>query len=148
MNVGIFIEKLSETFNSLTSTKVKMIYNMKRGVYVHLFRFQSNANIPSLEPHIHKFLKKVHLCILFLQIELGPSEFVTAVYGTVGPFGNYSSVITSLRFVTNAGKYGPFGQGIGTHFQAPMHKGSSSIVGFFGRSSSCVESIGFYVVPV
>ncbi|EAZ01021.1 hypothetical protein OsI_23055 [Oryza sativa Indica Group] len=82
------------------------------------------------------------------KIELGPSEFVTAVYGTVGPFGNYSSVITSLRFVTNAGKYGPFGQGIGTHFQAPMHKGSSSIVGFFGRSSSCVESIGFYVVPV
>ncbi|KAF2911613.1 mannose/glucose-specific lectin [Oryza sativa Japonica Group] len=81
------------------------------------------------------------------KIELGPSEFVTKVYGTIGPFGKFSSVITSIHFTTNADRYGPFGQGTGTRFEAPMHS-DGSIVGFFGRTSSYVDAIGFYVVPV
>uniref|UniRef100_A0A0E0R942 Jacalin-type lectin domain-containing protein n=1 Tax=Oryza rufipogon TaxID=4529 RepID=A0A0E0R942_ORYRU len=55
------------------------------------------------------------------KINLGPSEFITKVHGTFGPFGEFPIVITSLTFINNAGhQYGPFGQGGGTPFHAPI----------------------------
>uniref|UniRef100_I1R0K5 Jacalin-type lectin domain-containing protein n=1 Tax=Oryza glaberrima TaxID=4538 RepID=I1R0K5_ORYGL len=77
-------------------------------------------------------------------IQLGPSEFFVKVSGTFGPFGEFPNVITSLTFVTNTHhQYGPFGQGGGTPFHAPM-SGNGSIVGFFGREGLCIEAVGFY----
>uniref|UniRef100_I1R0K4 Jacalin-type lectin domain-containing protein n=2 Tax=Oryza glaberrima TaxID=4538 RepID=I1R0K4_ORYGL len=54
-------------------------------------------------------------------INLGPLEYITKVHGTFGPFGEFPNVITSLTFINNAGhQYGPFGQGGGTPFRAPI----------------------------
>ncbi|EEE52195.1 hypothetical protein OsJ_34074 [Oryza sativa Japonica Group] len=81
------------------------------------------------------------------KINLGPSEFITKVHGTFGPFGEFPIVITSLTFINNAGhQYGPFGQGGGTPFHAPI-SGNGSIVGFFGHQGACLEAIGFYFRP-
>uniref|UniRef100_A0A0E0MFV6 Jacalin-type lectin domain-containing protein n=1 Tax=Oryza punctata TaxID=4537 RepID=A0A0E0MFV6_ORYPU len=77
-----------------------------------------------------------------IKIQLGPSEFFVKVLGTFGPFGEFPIVITSLTFVTNTHhQYGPFGQGGGTPFHAPM-SGNGSIVGLFGREGSCIEAFG------
>jgi hypothetical protein len=75
----------------------------------------------------------VHLPLSFVQIELGPSEFLTAVYGTTGPFSDSpSDVVTSLTFVSNAHIYGPLGRGGGVPFQVPMQgNGSCSDLGPF-----------------
>uniref|UniRef100_A0A0E0J9W0 Jacalin-type lectin domain-containing protein n=1 Tax=Oryza nivara TaxID=4536 RepID=A0A0E0J9W0_ORYNI len=81
------------------------------------------------------------------KINLGPSEFITKVHGTFGPYGEFPIVITSLTFINNAGhQYGPFGQGGGTPFHAPI-SGNGSIVGFFGHQGACLEAIGFYFRP-
>uniref|UniRef100_J3N8Q7 Jacalin-type lectin domain-containing protein n=1 Tax=Oryza brachyantha TaxID=4533 RepID=J3N8Q7_ORYBR len=80
-------------------------------------------------------------------INLGPSEFLTKVLGTFGQFDEFPIVITSLTFFSNTGhQYGPFGQGGGTPFHAPI-SGNGSIVGFFGYQGDCVEAIGFYFRP-
>lgn len=81
-----------------------------------------------------------------MQIHLGPSEFVTEVRGTMGPYSNPSNkCITSLRFVTNIASYGPFGKGEGTPFHIPEQSNNSSIVGFFGRGGWYVDAIGAYI---
>ncbi|KAF8673281.1 hypothetical protein HU200_048837 [Digitaria exilis] len=50
-----------------------------------------------------------------LQIHLGPSEFLLEVSGTTGPYICASAdVVKSIKLVTNAGSYGPFGSGGGT----------------------------------
>ena len=84
------------------------------------------------------------LFLFLLQIQLGPSEFLTGVSGTIGPFRNLLNVITSLTFVTNnARSYGPFGKGRGTPFHTQMQN-NGRIVGFFGRSSQYLNAIGVY----
>ena len=60
------------------------------------------------------------LFLFLLQIQLGPSEFLTGVSGTIGPFKSLINVITSLTFVTNTRSYGPFGKGRGTQFHIQM----------------------------
>ena len=41
------------------------------------------------------------------QVQLGESEVVTQVSGTVGSFDGIAAVVTSIKFVTNLGSYGP-----------------------------------------
>uniref|UniRef100_A0ACD5YYV5 Uncharacterized protein n=1 Tax=Avena sativa TaxID=4498 RepID=A0ACD5YYV5_AVESA len=83
------------------------------------------------------------------KIVMGPSEVVTAVSGTVGKTRGHT-VITSLTIVTNRKTYGPFGnprfdgEGNNKPFSSAVPKGKS-IVGFFGRASTFIDSIGFYV---
>uniref|UniRef100_A0ACD5ZHM1 Uncharacterized protein n=1 Tax=Avena sativa TaxID=4498 RepID=A0ACD5ZHM1_AVESA len=83
------------------------------------------------------------------KIEMGPSEVVTAVSGTVGKIHGHT-VITSLKIVTNRKTYGPFGnprfdgEGNNKPFSSAVPKGKS-IVGFFGCSGTFIDSIGFYV---
>jgi hypothetical protein len=84
------------------------------------------------------------LVLFLLQINLGPTEFLVGVSGSIGPFGSLEKVITSLTFVTNARSYGPFGEGKGTHFHIPMQR-NGCIVGFFGRARRYLHAIGVYM---
>ncbi|CAK9267646.1 unnamed protein product [Sphagnum jensenii] len=59
---------------------------------------------------------------------------------TVGP-NNHHTVIASLTFKTNIRTYGPFGATGDTTFKTDVGK----ILGFFGRSGACVDSIGVFV---
>uniref|UniRef100_A0A0D9VV10 Jacalin-type lectin domain-containing protein n=1 Tax=Leersia perrieri TaxID=77586 RepID=A0A0D9VV10_9ORYZ len=77
-------------------------------------------------------------------VELGPSEHVTEVHGSVGPIGDYAHVVTSLKLVTNLRTVGPFGHGAGTHFAVPVLVGAS-VVGFFARAGLYLEALGVYV---
>lgn len=76
-----------------------------------------------------------------MQFQLGPSEFMIGVSGSIGQLKNKIIVITSLTFVTNARSYGPFGKGRANSFHIPMQS-NGSIVGFFGRSGRYLDSIG------
>lgn len=80
-----------------------------------------------------------------MQFHLGPSEYITEVRGTFGPYTtpNYE-LITSLKFVTNVASYGPFGQEGGTPFRIPAQS-NNSIVGFFGRAGWFLDAIGVYI---
>jgi len=77
------------------------------------------------------------------KIQLGPSEFLTGVSGTIGPFKSLINVITSLTFVTNTRSYGPFGKGRGTQFHIQMQN-NGRVIGFFGRSNQYLNAIGVY----
>jgi hypothetical protein len=81
-------------------------------------------------------------CFL-LQFNLGPSECLVGVSGSIGPYGSLEKVITSLTFVTNARSYGPFGGGHGRPFHIQIQS-SGCIVGFFGHSRRYLEAIGIY----
>lgn len=81
----------------------------------------------------------------FDTIQLGTSEFLTEVSGTIAFSAQYSSnVITSIMFTTTSRQYGPFGGGVGIPFQSPVMS-NGSIVGFFTHAEWAVESIGLYV---
>ncbi|KAF7062472.1 hypothetical protein CFC21_069073 [Triticum aestivum] len=81
----------------------------------------------------------------FDTIQLGPSEFLTEVSGTIAFSAQYSSnVITSVMFTTTGRQYGPFGGGVGIPFHSPVMS-NGSIVGFFAHAEWVVESIGLYV---
>ncbi|XP_015690546.1 protein GOS9-like [Oryza brachyantha] len=79
-------------------------------------------------------------------ITFGPSEYVKEVHGSLGPIGDFTDVVTSLKFVTNHRTIGPFGHGTGTPFVIPVLN-NASIVGFFARAGLYLESIGIYVHP-
>ena len=79
-------------------------------------------------------------------ITLGPHEYVTEVAGSVGPIGELTHTITSLKFVTNRATYGPFGRGDGTAFNVPVLN-NGSVVGMFARADQYLDAIGFYVLP-
>lgn len=82
-----------------------------------------------------------------LQIHLGLSEYVTEVSGTIGPFDlAQAGVITSLTFITNASRYGPYGTVGGTPFKIPVQS-DSSIVGFFAYAGYYIDALGIYVNP-
>jgi hypothetical protein len=83
------------------------------------------------------------MVLFLLQFNLGHSEFLIGVSGSIGPFGSIDKVITSLTFVTNARSHGPFGQGRGTHFHIPMQS-NGCIVGFFARAGRYLNAIGVY----
>nr|CAB3495677.1 unnamed protein product [Digitaria exilis] len=82
-------------------------------------------------------------------ITLGPSEYVTEVAWSVGPFKlkSVERCITSIKLVTNLGTYGPFGHAVdSTHHSLPVLN-NVSIVGMFARAGDFLEAIGFYVLP-
>uniref|UniRef100_A0A8I6XYD5 Jacalin-type lectin domain-containing protein n=1 Tax=Hordeum vulgare subsp. vulgare TaxID=112509 RepID=A0A8I6XYD5_HORVV len=84
----------------------------------------------------------------FDMIQLGSSEFLTEVSGTLGSFTQYHhdvDVLTSVLFTTNARSYGPFGRGGGVPFHSPEMI-SGSITGFFAHSGKgAIDAIGIYV---
>lgn len=80
-----------------------------------------------------------------MQIHFGPSEFLLEVSGTTGPYVCAEvDVVKSIKLVTNAGSYGPFGSGGGTSFKTSVQN-NGSIVGFFGRAATFVHAIGVYM---
>ncbi|CAM0870783.1 unnamed protein product [Alopecurus aequalis] len=101
----------------------------------------------------------------FYTIQLGPSEFLIEVSGTIGSSSKYSSnvisevsgttdfssdhssdVVTSILFITNVHRHGPFGRGGGIPFHSPVLS-CGSIVGFFAHADRAVDAIGLYVNP-
>ncbi|KAF7044650.1 hypothetical protein CFC21_053849 [Triticum aestivum] len=83
-------------------------------------------------------------------ITLGPTEYVTQVAWSVGPFQlkEIEDCVTSLKFVTNRGAtYGPFGRGDGVHHSLPVLDGGS-LVGMFCRAGDYLHAISFYVRPL
>ena len=87
---------------------------------------------------------------LMEQVQLGESEVVTQVSGTVGSFDGIAAAVTSIKFVTNLGSYGPWGEEKGAPFAVPVQPGSGGgggVVGFFARSGIYLDAIGVYVRP-
>jgi hypothetical protein len=80
------------------------------------------------------------------QIRLEPSEFLKEVSGTFAYIGfQPTDAVTSLTFVTNLRKHGPFGDVDGTPFSVPVPHGGGSIVALFGRGWDYIDAIGVYV---
>ncbi|XP_004986922.2 horcolin [Setaria italica] len=78
-------------------------------------------------------------------IALEPSEFLTEVSGTFAYIGTQpTDAVTSLTFVTNLRKHGPFGDVDGTPFSVPVRDGGR-IVALFGRGWDYIDAIGVYV---
>ncbi|CAN6371504.1 unnamed protein product [Urochloa humidicola] len=76
-------------------------------------------------------------------VELGPTEFVKEISGTIGNYAQYT-VLTSLTVVTNLRTLGPYGKPTKDTFSLPDKKGGS-IVGFFGWAGAVVDTIGVLV---
>ncbi|KAJ4838015.1 hypothetical protein Tsubulata_030946 [Turnera subulata] len=75
-----------------------------------------------------------------------PDEYLVSISGHYGPMVDYGPVLVrSLVFESNRKKYGPFGIQQGTHFSFPLTGGK--VVGFHGRSSWHLDSIGVYLKP-
>lgn len=76
-----------------------------------------------------------------------PNEFLVSISGHYGPVGEGGPVIVrSLIFESNRMKFGPFGHERGVPFSLPVTGGK--LVGFHGRSSLYLDSIGVYVKPL
>ena len=83
---------------------------------------------------------------LFLQIKLEyPNEVLICISGYYGSVSRDErpKVIRSLTFYTSRGKYGPFGEEMGTFFTSTTTEGKA--VGFHGRSSSYLDAIGVHM---
>ena len=74
-----------------------------------------------------------------------PHEVVNCICGYYGPISKDEprDVIKSLTFYTSRGKYGPFGEEIGTFFTSTTTEGK--VVGFHGRSSLYLDAIGVHM---
>ncbi|XVF36041.1 hypothetical protein REPUB_Repub19eG0024300 [Reevesia pubescens] len=74
-----------------------------------------------------------------------PHEVLICISGYYDSINNdeKSKVVRSLTFYTSRGKYGPFGEEIGTYFTSTTTEGK--VVGFHGRSSSYLDAIGVHM---
>jgi hypothetical protein len=82
-----------------------------------------------------------------LQVKLDfPDEVLVSVSGHYGSVCGTPVIIRSLTFQSNSSKYGPFGTEDGTPFSLPVSSGK--IIGFYGRSGSYLNSLGFYLKQV
>ncbi|RCV17022.1 hypothetical protein SETIT_3G185500v2 [Setaria italica] len=73
-----------------------------------------------------------------------PHEVLTCVYGYYNTSREDGPrVLRSLTFVTNRGKYGPFGDEFGAYFSSAMTEGK--VVGFHGRSGQHLDAIGVHM---
>uniref|UniRef100_A0A7N0V401 Jacalin-type lectin domain-containing protein n=1 Tax=Kalanchoe fedtschenkoi TaxID=63787 RepID=A0A7N0V401_KALFE len=74
-----------------------------------------------------------------------PNEVLTCISGYSSPSckDGSSKVIRSLTFYTTRGKYGPFGEEVGTFFTSAKTEGK--IVGLHGRSGSYLDAIGVHM---
>ncbi|KAK9668032.1 hypothetical protein RND81_13G030600 [Saponaria officinalis] len=81
------------------------------------------------------------------RIPLQSNEYITQISGTYGKYAYSSSDsnVATLSIHTNLKQYGPYGRG--EHVQNPSSFTSptGSVVGFFGRHSNYLESIGVYL---
>ncbi|XP_038716895.1 jacalin-related lectin 3-like isoform X3 [Tripterygium wilfordii] len=82
------------------------------------------------------------------KVELDyPDEFLVSISGYYGSVVDYGSVLVrALTFQTNRKNYGPFGMQLGTYFSFPITGGK--VVGFHGRSSWFLDSVGVYLKPL
>lgn len=86
--------------------------------------------------------------ILFSQIKLDyPDEHLISINGHFGSIIEWGPLIVrSLVLESNRKRYGPFGIQQGTPFTFPVTGGK--VVGFHGRSSFYIDSIGVYMKPL
>ncbi|XP_018821063.2 jacalin-related lectin 3 isoform X1 [Juglans regia] len=79
-----------------------------------------------------------------LQLEY-PHEVLTCVSGYYGCIGRDErpKVVRSLTLYTSRGRYGPYGEEVGTYFTSTTTEGK--VVGFHGRSSSYLDAIGVHM---
>lgn len=81
-----------------------------------------------------------------LQIKLEyPHEVLTCISGYYGCISKNErpQIIKSLTFYTSRGKYGPFGEEVGTFFTSTTTEGK--VVGLHGRSSFYLDAIGVHM---
>ncbi|KAL5799428.1 hypothetical protein ACOSQ4_032312 [Xanthoceras sorbifolium] len=75
---------------------------------------------------------------------IGFEEHLTLISGTVFDyFRTGNLIVQSLTFHTNKTNYGPFGLTNNSTFEIPTENGE--IIGFFGRASAFIDSIGIHV---
>ncbi|PIA55913.1 hypothetical protein AQUCO_00700319v1 [Aquilegia coerulea] len=74
-----------------------------------------------------------------------PHEVVTCVCGYYGPINrdDRMKAIKSLTIFTSRGKYGPYGEEVGTFFTSTTTEGK--VLGFHGRSSLYLDAIGVHM---
>jgi disease resistance protein RPM1 len=82
-----------------------------------------------------------------LQIELGPTEFLKEVSGTIDSVVPAQLTISSLVLVTNVKTYGPFGPVRGQRFNLTVPE-NTCVVGFYAKSGGALDSIGVYSGPI
>ena len=68
---------------------------------------------------------------------------LSGYYGPIGRDEKSPKVMKSLTFHTSRGKYGPFGEEMGTFFTSTTTEGK--VVGFHGRSSAYMDAIGVHM---
>ncbi|XP_071680607.1 jacalin-related lectin 3 [Lolium perenne] len=74
-----------------------------------------------------------------------PHEVLTCVRGYYNTDREEGPrALRSITFITNRGKYGPFGDEVGTHFTSPA-TAEGKVVGFHGRSGQHLDAIGVHM---
>ncbi|KAK1698115.1 hypothetical protein QYE76_014812 [Lolium multiflorum] len=74
-----------------------------------------------------------------------PHEVLTCVRGYYNTDREEGPrALRSITFISNRGKYGPFGDEVGTHFSSPA-TAEGKIVGFHGRSGQHLDAIGVHM---
>ncbi|KAK9668035.1 hypothetical protein RND81_13G030700 [Saponaria officinalis] len=81
------------------------------------------------------------------RILLQSNEYITQISGTYGKYAYSSrdSNVATLSIHTNLKQYGPYGRGELVQNPSSFTSPTGSVVGFFGRHSNYVESIGVYL---
>uniref|UniRef100_A0ACD5VUT4 Uncharacterized protein n=1 Tax=Avena sativa TaxID=4498 RepID=A0ACD5VUT4_AVESA len=73
-----------------------------------------------------------------------PHEVLTCIYGYYNACaGEGPRVLRSITVVSSRGKYGPFGDEVGTYFTSATTQGK--VVGFHGRSAMYLDAIGVHM---
>jgi hypothetical protein len=82
---------------------------------------------------------------MHMQIKLDyPHEVLTCIYGYYNACaGEGARVLRSITVVSSRGKYGPFGDEVGTYFTSATTQGK--VVGFHGRSALYLDAIGVHM---
>ncbi|KAH0640348.1 hypothetical protein KY285_036934 [Solanum tuberosum] len=120
---GIFVSYTEDTIQSLQ------------------FLFYEDGNFVQSNKHGSQY------CSNFSAVLLDyPSEFLTSLSGSYVNNGG----LEAIKFNTNKGSYGPFGQPTSDAYHFNFQLGNHSLFGgFHGTTSSyAVDSIGIYVKPV
>lgn len=84
------------------------------------------------------------MCNLQIKFEY-PNEVLNCICGYYSSIdrGVSNAVIKSLTFYTSRGKYGPFGEEVGTFFTSTTTQGK--VVGFHGRGGLYLDAIGVHM---
>lgn len=74
-------------------------------------------------------------------------EYLVTIEGSTGTYSEYpdQQLVTSITFVTNQRKFGPYGKGAETHFSLPVAS-DKSIVRLYGRCGEYLDAIGISLV--